>query len=281
MFSIRKETRKDRLEVERLIYKVLKTNDDNPCYEHYKICKLRGTKDFNKELTFVAEELGVIIGFITLSNAIIKTDNEEISTLLLRPIVVHDEYQRRGVGKTLLKAAINEAKFLGYKHIFVFGEKDYFSKFGFISSNAYEIYNEEGKKEKNLLVMQFKNGSLNNVKGELLIANAFKEVDLNEFNYYHHELHVIKEKKEIKIKNVKKLAFFGSLFFTLVAIVFFILKKNNIISNDLGLGMIVLSISGCFASISVSHFSNKQSLMGIISSLLASIIFILGMLIIF
>ncbi len=281
MFSIRKETKKDHLEVERLIYKVLKTNDDAPCYEHYKICKLRGTKDFNKELTFVAEELGKIIGFVTLSNAVIKNEKEEIPTLLLRPIVVHEDYQRKGVGKTLLKAVINEAKFLGYKHIFVYGEKEYFSKFGFTSLGAYEIFNEEGKKEKNMLVIQFKTGALNDVKGKLIISSSFKDVDQNEFEYYHHALHAIKENKEIKTKNIKKIAFFCSLFFTLLAVIFFILKNNNIISNDLGLGMVVMAITGCFASISVSHFSDKQLLMGTISASLTAILFILGLLIIF
>ena len=204
MFSVRKETKKDRLEIERLIYQVLNSLDDNPCYEHYYVCKLRGTKDFNKDLTFVAEEYGKLLGFVTLSNAVIKDGDNEVQTLLLRPVVVHEEYQRRGIGKSLIKAALDEARFFGHKHVFVYGEKEYFAKLGFTSTGAYEVYNQEGKKEKNMLVIQFKIGSLDNVKGRLIEAKVFNEFNQEEFDYYHHALFMVKEKKEIKIKNTKK-----------------------------------------------------------------------------
>lgn len=280
MFSVRKETKKDRLEIERLIYQVLNSLDDNPCYEHYYVCKLRGTKDFNKDLTFVAEEYGKLLGFVTLSNAVIKDGDNEVQTLLLRPVVVHEEYQRRGIGKSLIKAALDEARFFGYKHVFVYGEKEYFAKLGFTSTGSYEVYNKEGKKEKNMLVIQFKIGSLDNVKGRLIEAKVFNEFNQEEFDYYHHALFMVKEKKEIKIKNTKKYTFFFALGFTLIAVLFLILRKNNIVSPEVGLGAVVFAIAGCFASISTSHFANKQKLMGWISLILTIIIFTLGILIV-
>ena len=130
MFSVRKEKRKDYLEVERLVYKVM-NNGEETCYDHYHLCRLRGTKDYNKELSFVAEELGKIIGYVTLCNATIKGEDKEVNTLVLFKVVVHEEYRNKGVGKTLIKAALDEAKFLGYKHVFVYGNKDFFAHFGF------------------------------------------------------------------------------------------------------------------------------------------------------
>ncbi len=275
MFIVRKETKKDRLEVERLIYRVLK-EDDKPCYEHYKICRLRGTKDFNKELTFVAEEDDKIVGFLTLSRGIIKNENEEIETLILYPLVVHDEYRVRGIGKTLIKAALDEAKYLGYSHVFVYGDKDYFGKYGFASTGAYQITNENGKKEKMMLVHIFKLGSLNDVSGTLMMSPTFKEIDEKEFEYYHQALHVYKKKQEISAKTIKKINLILSIVFVLAAIVLFILSKNNIVGVEVGLGSILFAIGGCLACIAFSHALAKQYLMTIISGILSLIVLIFG-----
>lgn len=276
MFSIRKETRKDRLEVERLIYRVLNKNNDNKCYEHYKVCRLRGTKDFYKDFTFVAEEKGEIVGFITLSKAIIKDGDTEVETLFLHPLVVHDEYQRRGIGKTLLKAALDEAKFLGHQHVFAYGCKEYLSLHGFTSTGHLEITNKEGKKEKDMLVITFKRDSLKDIKGKLLISPTLIEVDENEFNLYHHALYQVKEKKEKGIKNAKKIALIASIIFSLVAATFLILSSNNIVSSEVGLGTVVFAIAGCLGSISFSHFNDQNKVMGWISLILSLIIFALG-----
>ncbi len=74
---------------------------------------------------FVAEENGIIIGCASLK--IIWEDLSEIASLAVRK-----DFQRKGIGRMLVEACIDEARKLGLPRVFVLTyEKDFFEKMGF------------------------------------------------------------------------------------------------------------------------------------------------------
>ncbi len=74
---------------------------------------------------FLAKERDILVGFVAL--------HIHSSTLAeIRSLVVKKEYQRRGIGKELVKKAIDEARTLFVKKVFTLTyKKSFFEKSGF------------------------------------------------------------------------------------------------------------------------------------------------------
>jgi predicted N-acetyltransferase YhbS len=55
----------------------------------------------------------------------------ERPALLLGPLAVHPAYRNRGVGSTLVRAAIEKAAALGHRAVILVGDEAYYKRFGF------------------------------------------------------------------------------------------------------------------------------------------------------
>ena len=98
--TIRQETAKDHNEVERLIQKAFQSAEHSDGNEHSLVAALRKGESFIPELSLIAESNGTIIGHIMFTKA--KVGNDIV--LVLAPLSVHPNYQRQGVGASLIKA---------------------------------------------------------------------------------------------------------------------------------------------------------------------------------
>ena len=77
---------------------------------------LRDDPAFVKQLNFVMEKDGKLIGQNMFMRTIIKADNgEEIPVLTMGPICITPELKRKGYGKKLLDYSLEKAKELGLK----------------------------------------------------------------------------------------------------------------------------------------------------------------------
>lgn len=110
------------------------------CNEHYLAHVLRDHKDFIPELDLVAEVDGKIVGNVMYTKAkLVDEDSNEKVVLTFGPISVLPEYQRNGVGKTLLERSFEKAVELGYDAIVIFGHPGNYVSRGFKSCRKYNI----------------------------------------------------------------------------------------------------------------------------------------------
>ena len=80
------------------------------CNEHYLVHKMRNHQDFVKEMDFVAEYNGKIIGNIMYTEAwLINENGKEKEIISFGPLSVLPEYQRKGIGSTLINHTKNIA----------------------------------------------------------------------------------------------------------------------------------------------------------------------------
>ena len=82
-------------------------------YEHWMVHELR-RRDGIPELSFVAEVDHNIIGHIICSKAEVRTSDRIIPVLNVGPLSVLPEYQRKGVGKALIRSMTGKAAELGF-----------------------------------------------------------------------------------------------------------------------------------------------------------------------
>ena len=113
------------------------------CDEHLIIHRLFGDSSFIKQLNYVVELDGMIIGHIAYARGYIQgIDSFHHEAILFGPVSVLPQYQGKGYGSTLINFTLLEAKRLGYKSVFITGDHKYYGRFGFISASTYGVHLE-------------------------------------------------------------------------------------------------------------------------------------------
>lgn len=95
------------------------------------VAALRGTPAFIPDLSLVAEWNQRIVGHVLLTKAGFHGDAASGEVLALGPMSVVPSQSHRGVGSTLVQAAIGRARDLRHRAIIVAGQPEYYRRFGF------------------------------------------------------------------------------------------------------------------------------------------------------
>ncbi len=144
--EIRNETEKDFHEVEELTREAFWNLYFPGCNEHYLVHQIRNHPDFIKELDFVAEYNGKIVGNIMYTKAwLINENGQEIEIVSFGPLSVLPEYQRKGIGSALVSHTKNAAHKKGIKGIVIFGDPHNYCKHGFKSGKDLNISDMNGE----------------------------------------------------------------------------------------------------------------------------------------
>ena len=129
---IRKETPADHREVENLIRESFWNVYRPGCLEHFVIHELRNDPAFVKELDFVMEQDGRIIGQNMFMRAeILADDGRKIPIMTMGPICIANDRKRQGYGKKLLDYSLEQAAALGCGALCFEGNIRFYGKSGF------------------------------------------------------------------------------------------------------------------------------------------------------
>ncbi len=110
------------------------------CYEHYVLHVLRDDPAFVKELDFVMEQDGRLIGQNVFMRTVIEADDDRtVPVLTMGPICVLPELQRKGYGKALLDVSLEKAAALGYGAVLFEGDIAFYGNSGFDYASAFGI----------------------------------------------------------------------------------------------------------------------------------------------
>ena len=139
-YSIRLETNADHREVENLIREAFWNVYRPGCSEHYVIHVLRDDPAFVKELDFVMEQDGKIIGQNLFMKTYIQADDgRQIDVLTMGPICITPELKRRGYGKIILDYSLEKAAEMGFGAVLFEGNIDFYGKSGFDYAGKFGI----------------------------------------------------------------------------------------------------------------------------------------------
>lgn len=157
----------------------------NPgCAEHLILHQLRKSKSYIKDLDLIVIYNGEIIGHIISTKArVIDQQYKEHEVLCAGPFSVLPTLQNKGIGTKLMKYSISKAKKLGFKGMILFGNPDYYHRFGFKNAREYEVTTKDDQNFEPFMALELKTNGLANVKGRFFEDEAFSvdEEKLNEF----------------------------------------------------------------------------------------------------
>ena len=139
-YSIRLEKKEDCRAVENLVRESFWNVYRPGCCEHYVIHVLRDDPAFVKELDFVMEQDGRLIGQNMFMRTIIDADDGRvIEVLTMGPICITPELKRQGYGKALLDYSLEKAAELGFGAVLFAGIIDFYGMSGFDYAGKFGI----------------------------------------------------------------------------------------------------------------------------------------------
>ena len=110
------------------------------CSEHYVIHVLRDDPAFVRELDFVMEKDGELIGQNMFMRTVIDADDgREIPVLMMGPICIRPDLKRQGYGKKLLDYSLERATELGFGAVLFEGNIAFYGKSGFDYAGKFGI----------------------------------------------------------------------------------------------------------------------------------------------
>lgn len=186
-YIIRNEEEKDYFEVENVTREAFWNVYRPGCNEHLVTHNFRTSPAFIKELDFVIEKDGEIIGTIIYSKVKIKLDCGGVKEFIcFGPIGIRPDYQGRGLGEKLIEYSLEKAKKLGYDTVFITGNHKYYNRIGFESASKYGIYLDENRDGEFVffMVKVLKDGALNGASGILEFNACFEpsQEEIEEFD---------------------------------------------------------------------------------------------------
>ncbi len=190
---IRNETENDYQVVEEITREAFWNLYLPGCLEHYLVHKMRNHTDFLKELDFVAEYDGKIVGNIMYTKAWLMDElGKEMDIVSFGPISVVPEYQRKGIGSALIIHTKNIAFKKGEKAIVILGDPHNYCKHGFKSSKDLNISDMNGNYPYGMLALELDEGALAGHQWKYRYSPVY-EIDEKAADEYDHRF-VNKEK---------------------------------------------------------------------------------------
>ena len=139
-YHIRLEATEDHRAVEHLIREAFWNVYRPGCSEHYVMHVLRDDPAFVKELDFVMEQNGRLIGQNMFMETVIQADDgRTINVLTMGPIGIAPDLQRKGYGKILLDYTLEKAAALGYGAVLFEGNIGFYGNSGFDYASKFGI----------------------------------------------------------------------------------------------------------------------------------------------
>jgi len=194
--SIRLEEERDYRHVETLTREAFWDLYRPGCVEHWILHQIRNTPVFVKALSFVACAGDTVIGNIVYSRAkVVSTDNQAFEVLCMGPFAVAPSFQKKGVGARLIQYSIEKAKGSGFKAVVIYGDPDYYRRFGFVRAAEHGITTSSGESFDAFMALELFAGALDGVRGRFYADPVFEKTSGKAFEAFekefpHKEKHV-------------------------------------------------------------------------------------------
>ncbi len=88
------------------------------------------TRTDTPSAALVAESDGTVVGHVQLSGGWIDADPRLVKVAVLSPLGVEPAHQRRGIGRALCNAALEQARHLEVPAVFLEGDPAYYARLG-------------------------------------------------------------------------------------------------------------------------------------------------------
>jgi len=126
-------------------------------------------------LSLVAIEDDDIVGHILFTPVTIELEKAKYDAVTLAPIAVLPEYQRRGIGASLIEYAFDECRRLGHNIVILIGHPEYYPRFGFVPAKPKGLFSEFEIPDDAWMVAELVDNALDSISGEVRFQPEFAD----------------------------------------------------------------------------------------------------------
>lgn len=175
--TLRAETPHDYPAVEHLTREAFFNVYRPGCVEHYMLHLLRQSPAYLPRLHTLALDGDAIVGSIVLSRSWVAKRESRADVLMLGPLTVRPDWQRKGVGSLLMGYALAQARHLGEAAVLLMGAPGYYGRFGFRPAADFGLTLPDSSAPDVFMALPLYPDALKGVQGAWQIAPAFDEPD--------------------------------------------------------------------------------------------------------
>ena len=192
---IRKERESDWFESEYVTKKAFWNLHVPGCNEHYLVHLLRTSPDYVPELTRVAEIDGKVVGLIMYAKSRVIDGETSHEVLTFGPLCVDPAFQKQGIGGRLLEATMTLAREYGHRAIIIYGEPEYYPRFGFKTCDHFGITTHDDKNFDAFMAFELVPGALDGIKGKFYEAQVYEDCNSDLADEYDKKFPYMKKEK--------------------------------------------------------------------------------------
>ncbi|HUT31135.1 MAG TPA: N-acetyltransferase [Sedimentisphaerales bacterium] len=127
-------------------------------------------------LSMVATDNDKLVGHVLFTEAIVTDAHSPFRALGLGPMAVLPSYQRRGIGSSLLRGALDECRELEYDAVVVIGHPEFYPRFGFGPAKLKGIRCEFDVPDDAFMVLELREDALAGRTGVVKYQPEFLEI---------------------------------------------------------------------------------------------------------
>jgi predicted N-acetyltransferase YhbS len=136
---------------------------------------MRDAEAFIPELSFVAIADNTIVGNIAYMRSSITTDQGNMHPVItFGPISVLPDCQGHGIGSLLINHTKKLALDKGFRAILIYGDPNYYSRFGFVAAEKYGIKTSGGQFAAALQACELYRGALDGLSGRFVEDSVYE-----------------------------------------------------------------------------------------------------------
>ncbi len=184
--DIRTERSDDMFEIEHLTQRAFWNKHNPGCSEHLLVNRLRDDPSYLPDISRIAVVGGKPVGCIMYSTAnIIQPDGRNVPVITFGPLCVDPGYQGMGIGGALLEHTLQLAADAGHRGVIIYGEPDYYPRFGFRTCDKFGITTPDGKNFDAFMGYELTPHGLDIPNGKFYESQVFEsieEADVETFN---------------------------------------------------------------------------------------------------
>ena len=134
---------------------------------------IRKTRSYEFGFSLVAVKEDKILGHALFSKGFITHRGRRFKCLVLGPVAVHPEHQRRGIGKALINEGLERAKEVGFGAVIVVGDPVYYTQFGFKPAVTMKLRTSMKIPDENFMAKEISRNALRGIIGTVMFPREF------------------------------------------------------------------------------------------------------------
>ena len=151
------------------------------CDEHFIVHKMRHNPAAIECLNYVCVDGGIICGHIFYTKTKVVSDSGQVFPVIsFGPLSVLPDYQKKGIGSTLIRLTLDKAAKEGFSGVLIVGNPKYYHRFGFRPAADFKIVADDGSSFPELMAYELGEGRLKNIHGRLFFCPEFSDTNQNE-----------------------------------------------------------------------------------------------------